>query len=104
MGTQEFKNCHQHSSSSSTTLTFPSPTLDAHTRTSYQYTQWQGAVSDLPFTATLKVSFSDGSSITRTEKGTYAGTSYLSVQQSWTREEKNVQDCNKAFSLMNQTI
>lgn len=102
--TQEFKNCQQKSSSVKTTLNFPSPKLDAHTRTSYQYTQWQGALSDLPFQATLKVSFSDGSSITRTEKGTYAGTSYLSVQQSWTREEHNVQDCNKAFLAMNQTI
>jgi hypothetical protein len=102
--TQEFKNCKQHSSSSKVTLTFPSPNLKAHTRTSYQYTQWQGAVSDLPFQATLNVQFTDGSSISRTEKGTYAGTSYLSVQQSWTKEQKNVKKCNKAMSGANQTV
>jgi len=102
--TQEFKNCKQHSSSNKVTLTFPSPNLQPHTRTSYQYTQWQGAVTDLPFQATLSVHFNDGSSISRTEKGTYAGTSYLSVQQSWTKEEKNVKSCSKAINAANQTI
>jgi len=92
--TQEFKNCEQHSTTSKTTLTFPSPSLAAHTRTSYQYTQWQGVLSDLPFTATFQVTFTDGTSITRSETGTYKGTSYLSVQQSWTKEQKNVQNCN----------
>jgi len=95
-GTQSFKNCDQHSTSSTSTLNFPSPSIAAHTRTSYQYTQWQGVLSSLPFTATLQVKFVDGSSINRTETGNYKGTSYLQVMQSWTKEQKGVQNCNNA--------
>jgi len=104
---QEFKNCQQHSTTSKSTLTFPSPSLAAHTRTSYQYTQWQGVLSELPFTATLQVTFRDDTSITRTENGHYKGTSYLSVQQSWTREQKGVTNCQQgtvSSGSQNQTV
>jgi len=92
---QEFKNCNQKSTSTRKTVNFPSPTLAPHLRTSYQFTQWQGELSNLPFTATLEINFFDGSKIHRTQTGTYKGTSFSSVQQSWTREQTGVTDCNR---------
>lgn len=93
--TQTFENCHQHSTTTKQQFVFPSPTLQPHTRTSYQFTQWQGRLSDIPYTATLQLVFQDGQTMTRTENGSYKGTSFLSVQQSWTDYETNVTDCSK---------
>jgi len=92
--TQDFKNCEQHSKTSSSTITFPSPIMQAHTRTNYQFTQWQGKLSSLDYTATLRLDFQDGTYIDRQETGTYKGTCYMSVQQSWTDMETNVTNCN----------
>lgn len=93
--TLSFNNCKKSSSTLKQTLKFPDVTLDPRTRTSYSYTQWQGSLSSLPFTATFKAEFDDGTTFTKSESGVYKGTSYTSIHESWSHEEKNVTDCSK---------
>lgn len=96
--TQNFDNCEKKSTKTTVTLSFPSPTIKAHTRTSYRYTQWQGKLSALPFTATMMITFVDGSTVFREEKGEYKGTDYCTVQQTWTHEEHDVEACGLDFN------
>merc|ERR1711862_124226 len=91
--TQNFDNCEKKSTETTVTLAFPSPTIKAHTRTSYRYTQWQGKLLSLPFTATMVITFIDGSTVLKQQKGEYKGTDYCTVQQTWTHEEHDVEAC-----------
>jgi len=91
---QDFRNCEKKSTKTTVTLSFPSPVIKPHSRTSYRYTQWQGSLSSLPFEATMVISFVDGSSIERRERGEYKGTDYCTVQQTWTHEEHDVESCS----------
>lgn len=98
---QEFQNCKQTSETSEQHLKFPIQTIAAHTRFAYQFTQWQGQLQELPFTATLKIQFFDGSILTQAQSGSYQGAAYSEVSQSYTSEETHVTDCGK---LGNSTI
>jgi len=100
---QEFTNCHQHSETTTQEVHFPALTLAAHKRTEYQYTQWQGSLSSLPFTATLRMAFTDGSTYQTTESGSYQGTAFMSIQQSWTDEVTGVTSCTQA-AFENYTV
>ena len=83
----------QHSESSTQTLSFPKVTLKPHTRTSYVYSQYQGALDQLPYTARVIVTFDDGSTWQETQSGVYKGTSYLSLDSYFTDEETGVKHC-----------
>ena len=75
------------------TLTFPQVTLEPHTRTKYVYSQFQGALKALPYSATVEVTFTDGTNWTQVQSGEYAGTSYLSLDSYYTGYVKNVTSC-----------
>jgi hypothetical protein len=98
---QELKNCETRSDTEERTITFPSPDMEPHTRMTYQFTQWEGSLSSLPFKASLEIRFSDHTSIALSETGLYKGISYSSVMQSWTNEERGVTKC---AGIKNETV
>jgi hypothetical protein len=101
--TQEFKNCQKHSTTTTEEVSFPALTLAAHKQTEYRYTQWQGSLSSLPFTAVLRMTFTDGSTYQTTESGSYEGAAFMSIQQSWTDEKTGVTSCAQA-AFENYTV
>eukprot|EP00927_Polykrikos_kofoidii_P057341 TRINITY_DN5145_c0_g1_i1.p1 TRINITY_DN5145_c0_g1~~TRINITY_DN5145_c0_g1_i1.p1 ORF type:complete len:380 (-),score=34.23 TRINITY_DN5145_c0_g1_i1:22-1161(-) len=100
---QEFQNCKNHSTTKTMGFTSPALTLGAHKRTQFRYTQWQGSLRSLPFTARLRMTFTDGSTYETTESGSYKGTAFLTIQQSWTKEKAGVTRCPRA-AFKNHTV
>lgn len=89
-----FENCRESSTTRSRSTTIPSVTLQPHTSMTYQITQWQGELRNLPFTAQVRVVWTNGARETRTVRGTYSGTSFLHKHEAYGDEHTGVYHCN----------
>lgn len=90
---QTIKNCDERVRTETVQVGSPAVTLEPHKRTKYQYTQWQGSLTKLPYNATLRMEFTDGATYETNVSGSYNGTLFMSIHQSWTNEETGVTSC-----------
>lgn len=61
-------------------LTFPSQTISPYTRWTRTWTQWNGTLTALPYTATVLITYQDNRTKTVQERGLYKGVSYMSTK------------------------
>jgi hypothetical protein len=80
------------------TITYPALTLEPHKATTYVYSQFQGKLPRLPYTAILRVSFEDGTHIDNPVSGVFTGSDYTEVTQSWEDEMNNVTSCDSLLT------
>ena len=90
-----FENCATAETQESTTLNLPAVEVQPHTRLKYLVSQWYGRLTNLKFTARLKMTFADGKTWSMPQDGTYDGTFYNSLDSVFTGEEKGVMSCQE---------
>jgi len=93
------KNCEHSSTTEKKTLTFPDVTLPKFTSETYSFTQFEGKVNNLKFTAIVDQTFSDGTTQSFPISGTYSGVSYSQIYQSFDDWTENVHHCGSAAIL-----
>jgi len=69
-------NCWSETRTKNTSLVYPVFTIPPYTRVRQIFQQWSGILSSLPFTATLRVTTTDGTTFNRNEEGVYNGVRY----------------------------
>jgi len=94
------KNCDSSTTTKTETIQFPTVTLPSHTAETYTFSQFQGKLDGLKYTATLDQHFADGTTKTTQISGTYRGVSYSSITQKYENYRENVHSCSGAFGTM----
>jgi len=95
--------CHSTVETDKYAFKFPSVTLPAKTAEEYTFTQWQGQLSQLDYTAVLDQYWSNGTTTTTKVTGTYYGVSYSTVDQSY-QNERTVDSCTGEVAAENVNI
>jgi len=86
-------NCKETLRTETRSLTYPAFTVNPGSRFRYDYSQWKGVLSSLPFNAVVEFQFRDGSVFRRGESGVYSGVNYARVSESACCEETGVTRC-----------
>jgi hypothetical protein len=86
------KNCKTVTSTKNETLKFPSFDIPPYTRVRQTFSQWAGSLSSLPWTATLQVTTTDGTTFQQNKEGFYRGVSYNDVHLAY-NTDSDVTQC-----------
>lgn len=97
---QGIENCRDETITTERTRTVPSLIMPAHSRITYRVSQWQAEVTNLPFTAQVRVHYSNGHMEVRSVSGVYTGTSHVDdIMESFTDAEENVTSCDGSLEF-----
>jgi len=89
----ERSNCKTKLVEEARILNFPGPNMAPFTKADWVFSQWQGTLRRLPFTAVARITFKDGTRIYRRESGTYEGVSFQKIKENFENEETNITSC-----------
>jgi len=86
-------NCQTKVVETTRNLNFVSPWMKPFTKFDRVFSQWQGTLSRLPYTAVARITFTDNKSIYRRESGTYEGVSFQKIHDTAENYATNITSC-----------
>lgn len=97
------ENCRENTQQETRQIIFPVVIVPPRTSRWYTFTQYQGRLNGVSFSANLEQHWSDGDITTKSITGTYDGVFYSSLAQSY-HDERTVDSCARRLVAENETV